>query len=243
MKAAWNAIVSQLSSLIKESRPASTWPFSTPLSLTSPTKRASTSSTSSSSVKADSTKNVPRYYLAAVTPTGPGAAPLPDWVEVLNAALFNNQAPPPLPWTKIHVTDELCDHKIPLSVVKTHQVLVVKRGGCDFSNKLQNIPAYTPRADALQVVLVVSYGVHRDAAEAEAAEDHDSDETELIRPYLERQQITPAGLPRRNPIPMLLVGGGKRVYDALKDGSVGVGIKRRYHVETKGVRIANLVVV
>ena len=145
------------------------------------------------------------------------------------------------------MTDELCDHKLPLSVVKSHQVLVVKRGGCDFSDKLQNIPTFMPSSGALQVVIVVSYGQQRDAAEngESGSEDEttDQDDANLVRPYLERQQITPAGLPRRNPLPMLLVGGGQNVYDAFKERAVGVGVKRRYHVESGGVRIANLVIV
>ena len=66
---------------------------------------------------------------------------------------------------------------------------------------------------------------------------------DLVRPYLDRQQLTHSGLHRRNPIPMVLVSGGERVYTALKEQAVGVGVMRRYHVETQGVRIANLVVV
>ncbi|EXJ57931.1 mannosyl-oligosaccharide alpha-1,2-mannosidase [Cladophialophora yegresii CBS 114405] len=239
MRAAWNAIVSQISSLIKDSRPASTWPFPTPLSLTVPTKRAVTSSSSTSTSPPDHSQGQPRYHLSAVTATGPGAAPLPSWPEVPNFVPLNSASPPSLPWTKIYATDELCDHKIPLSVVRTHQVLVLKRGGCDWSDKLQNIPAFTPASGALQVVVVVNYGHSR----GQEDEGDDGDEADLVRPYLPRQQTTPAGLVRRNPIPMVLVGGGDKVYDALKERAVGVGIKRRYHVETKAVRIANLVIV
>jgi hypothetical protein len=254
MRAAWNAIVSQISGLIKDGRPPSTWPFSTPLSLTSPTKRASTSSTSASTSSHDHGQGQPRYHLSAVTATGPGAAPLPAWPEVPNFVPLNDPSLPPLPWTKIYVTDHLCDHKIPLSVVRTHQVLVVKRGGCDLSDKLQNIPAFTPGSGALQLVVVVSYGQAREGAhdgddggEQEEGDEGDDgadyDEADLIRPYLPRQQTTPAGLHRRNPIPMVLVGGGEKVYDAFRQRAVGVGVKRRYHVETKGVRIANLLIV
>jgi hypothetical protein len=236
VKGAWNALFSQISSLMRENRPMATWPFSTPLSLSSPTKRPSVLSTSSAGTQAERDR-LPRYYIAAVAPSGPGAAPLADWMEVPHPAVLANQPSRPLSWTKIHVTDELCDHQIPLSVVKTHQVLVVKRGGCDFSTKLQNIPAYTPRAESLQVVVVVNYGT------VSEDDSHVVDEAELIRPYLHHQQMTPGGLPRRNPLPMILVGGGKKVHDAFKNGAVGVGIKRRYHVETQGVRIANLIIV
>jgi hypothetical protein len=156
---------------------------------------------------------------------------------------------PPLPWSRVYAADELCDRRLPMNVVKTHQVLVVRRGGCSFGRKLANIPSYSPSSssNALQLVIVVSYG-HDDSsrvdedADADADVD-DDDEDSLIRPYLDQQQTTPAGLPRHHPIPMVLVAGGQRVYDALKDRTVGVGIKRRYHVETKGVRIANLVIV
>ncbi|OCT50876.1 Glycosyl hydrolase family 47 protein [Cladophialophora carrionii] len=255
MRAAWNAIISQISSLIKDTRPPSTWPFSTPLSLTPPTKRAATSSRSTSTSSPGHGQGQPRYHLSAVTATGPGAAPLPAWPEVPNFVPLNSPSPPPLPWTKIYATDQLCDHKIPLSVIRTHQVLVVKRGGCDWSDKLENIPAFTPGNSALQLVVVVNYGQGHDHGVAEddrgdgdgdsdqgrVGADHD--EADLVRPFLPRQQTTPAGLYRRNPIPMVLVGGGDKVYDALKERAVGVGIKRRYHVETKGVRIANLVIV
>lgn len=256
LHAAWNAIVSQISGLIKDSRPASAWPFSTPLSFASSPRRssASSTSTSSSSPKNPNHAGSPRYQIAAITPTGPGAAPLPAWPEANTWALSPNAASSTssLTWTKIYATDELCSHKLPLSVVKNHQVLVVKRGGCDFADKLENIPAYAPGASALQVVVVVSYGhgTARGGEEADSYRDGESDgdavyddEVNLIRPYLDREQFTPAGLPRRNPIPMVLVGGGDKVYDALKDGAVGVGIKRRYHVETQGVRISNLNIV
>lgn len=256
MKAAWNAIVSQLSSLIKDpSQPA--WPFSTPLSLSSSsTKRAS------ASPKAGAP---PRYHLGAVTPAGPGAAPLPDWPDVLGVT-SPGATVPTLPWTKIFATDELCDHRLPLSVVKNHQILLVTRGGCNFSTKLNNIPSYSPSSHSLQLVVVVSYGNSdgvehtTDDAEFESSDNNGAfddnqereqdnihvefhDEEVLTRPFLDVKQTTPAGLLRRNPIPMVMVGGGKRVYDALKDRAIAVGVKRRYHVETKGVRISNLIIV
>ncbi|KIW86924.1 uncharacterized protein Z519_12546 [Cladophialophora bantiana CBS 173.52] len=263
MRAAWNAIVSQISSLIRESRAPSPWPFSTALSLTSTpaTRRVSSSSTTSSSSPKVGAGNLLRYHLAAVTPTGPGAAPLPDWPEV-STLVSPGASLPALSWTKIYVTDELCDHRLPVSVVKQHQILVVKRGKCDFSAKLENIPAYKPSAQALQLVIIVSFGQNEvvehggvggeeDQPSARGVPNDDEgahpddayDEANLIRPYLHQRQTTPAGLPRRNPIPMVLVGGGRRVYDVFKNGAVAAGVKRRYHVETQGVRIANLDIV
>jgi hypothetical protein len=242
MKAAWNAIVSQISSLMRDSAPQPAWPFSTPVSLTSASVKDSSSSTTTS-FQSSSDDNRPRYHISAVTPTGPGAAPLPEWPE---AQTFTapNTAILPLIWDKIYVADQLCNHKLPSWVAKNHQVLVIKRGGCDFSDKLQNIPSFVPNRESLQLVVIVSYGNGRDSEYSDIDDNEEGDDTtSLIRPFLERQQITPAGLPRRNPIPMVLVGGGKKVYDAFKHQAVGVGVKRRYHVETSGVKIENFIIV
>ncbi|KAK5262715.1 hypothetical protein LTR40_014912, partial [Exophiala xenobiotica] len=153
---------------------------------------------------------------------------------------------PPLLWKSIYATDELCDHKLSLHVVKTHQILVIKRGGCSFSRKLSNIPAFSPSSQSLQLVILVSYGTDQisddSGDQASAGAGAGDDEENLVRPYLDEAQKTPAGLPRHNAIPMVMVAGGKRVYDTLATKTVGVGIKRRYHVETKGVRIANLII-
>ncbi|EHY54292.1 hypothetical protein HRR83_008130 [Exophiala dermatitidis] len=265
VKAAWNAIVAQISSLLRD-RPQfvdTAWPFSTAFSLPSSTPAPTHNSmrTLGSYFVEQQHSHNPRYQLQAVTPTGPGAAPLPDWPEVstiipLGASVHAAQQ---MPWTKVYATDELCDHKLPLSVVRSHQVLVVKRGGCNFSRKLQNIPSFSPSAQSLQLVVVVSYG-NSNADDGATGDDqyskdshqhqhHGGDgdngdqEEALPRPYLHEPQLTPAGLPRRNPIPMVLVGGGDKVYDALTRRTIGVGIKRRYHVETRGVRIANLHIV
>ncbi|KIX05669.1 uncharacterized protein Z518_03641 [Rhinocladiella mackenziei CBS 650.93] len=235
MRAAWNAIVSQISNFIRD-RPQTSWPFSTPISLHSALPVQGSAPSSSDGLS--------RYHLTAVTPTGPGAAPLPDWPEVSAVTPPGGQIAP-LPWTRIYATDELCDHKLPLSIVKTHQILVVKRGSCNFSRKLNNIPSYSPSPQALQLVVVVSYGNHEvsDVDVENGPYSEDQNEEALVRPYLEEQQTTPAGLPRYNPIPVIMVAGGQRVYDALVEKTVGMGIKRRYHVETRGVRIANLIIV
>ncbi|KIW18320.1 hypothetical protein PV08_02608 [Exophiala spinifera] len=241
MRAAWNAIVSQISNLLKDHQPQPSWPFTTPLSIRS-------TSTSQQQAASSSSENTPRYHLAAVTPTGPGAAPLPDWPEVMSMTAAGSQSPP-LSWTTVYATDDLCNHKLPAHVVKTHQVLVVKRGGCNFSAKLANIPTFTPSAHSLQLVIVVSYGSDRVSEDEDpvggggGGGGFDDEEHQLVRPHLDQPQRTPAGLPRHNPIPMVMVGGGKNVYDALATKTVGVGVKRRYHVETQGVRITNLIIV
>ncbi|KAL6243509.1 hypothetical protein RBB50_009502 [Rhinocladiella similis] len=238
MRAAWNAIVSQISSFLKD-HPQPSWPFATPLSVHSTLLSEQQASSSSESK--------PRYHIAAVTPTGPGAATLPDWPEVVSMTTAGSP-PPALSWNTVYATDDLCDHNLPAHVAKTHQILVVKRGGCNFSRKLANIPTFTPSAQSLQLVIVVSYGSDRISEDDEVVGGGGggggdfNDEENLIRPHLDQPQRTPAGLPRHNTIPMVMVGGGKNVYDALALNTVGVGVKRRYHVETKGVRIANLII-
>lgn len=232
VRAAWNALVSQLSSLIKDRRQPP-WPFSTSLSLNPLATPRSSISTPD--------EGPPRYHLPAVIPTGPGAAPIPDWPEVATITMTGAPAPS-LQWTKIYATDELCDHRLALSLVRNIQVLVIKRGGCNFSTKLANIPSFSPSHHSLQLVIFVSSG-QSDSTSLNDADDDMESEEELVRPFLDKMQFTPAGLPRHNPIPTVMVAGGKKVYEALANRAIGIGIKRRYHVETRNVRIGNLYVV
>jgi hypothetical protein len=62
-----------------------------------------------------------------------------------------------LPWSTIYFADEICDHRILREIAQSHQVLVIKRGGCSFSQKLRNIAAYPPSRHALKLVIVVDY--------------------------------------------------------------------------------------
>jgi len=68
------------------------------------------------------------------------------------------------------------------------------------------------------------------------------EEHELVRPLLDEPQRTSKGLLRRNPLPLVMVGGGERTYEALRRAK-GLGVKRRYVMEAQGVRIINLIVV
>ena len=210
-----------------------------------------------------------RLYIPAIAAWGKGAAPIPDWKEAPSLRSSAAESTAGLTWSTIHATDELCDHTLPGWIVKQHQVLVVKRGGCSFWDKLANIPAFVPSPQALHLVVVVSDGgnapsnpifdVEKDedtrqdsdgtcffqveeAAEAttsptEIAEDH------LIRPLLDKEQRTTTGLLRRHPLPLLLVGGGEQMYQALSQHAKGVAIKRRYSIEAQGVKITNLIIV
>ncbi|KAF2679958.1 glycoside hydrolase family 47 protein [Lentithecium fluviatile CBS 122367] len=63
----------------------------------------------------------------------------------------------------------------------------------------------------------------------------------LIQPLLDETQYTPSGLPRPNPIPLIMVGGGDETIALLKKAGA-VGVRRRYYFLSQGVRIGNLIV-
>ena len=174
-------------------------------------------------------KASPREYVAAISPVGVGAAPLPDVEDALGPDIHG--APQgDVPWHSIYVTDENCNTKLPASVPKEHQVIVIKRGGCSFDEKLRNIPTFAPSKSSLQLVIVVSY-----------EDEPGLPPGWLIRPLLESPQTTASGLPRHNAIAMIMVGGGDKTY-SIFEKAVGVGIKRRYSVQAQGIPISNLVI-
>lgn len=172
----------------------------------------------------------PRSYFPAVMPVGPGVAPLPDVEDALSPDIHG--APQgPLLWHTIHILEENCDaHALPASVPKETEIIVMKRGGCSFDEKLRNIPTFAPSEKSLKLVVVVSY-----------EDEPGLPPGFLIRPLLETSQLMASGLPRRNPVPMVMVGGGEGTYGVLRR-AVGVGVKRRYSVQAQGIPISNLVI-
>jgi len=173
----------------------------------------------------------PREYIAAIMPVGVGAAPMPDVDEALGPDVHG--APQGgLLFHSIHVASENCesDSKLPMSVPKDSEILVIKRGGCSFDEKLRNIPTFAPSKSSLKLVVVVSYD-----EEPGLPSDY------LIRPLLEATQTTSSGLLRHNPIPMVMVAGGEKTYSVF-ERAVRVGVKRRYSVQAQGVPISNLVI-
>ena len=210
-----------------------------------------------------------RHYIPAILPTGLGAAPLPDTEEALGPDIAGNPQGTLL-YNSIYVGDTNCKKPLPASVAKTHQVVVLRRGVCSFSQKMQNIPAYPPSRSGLQLVVVVSSELDDDRPERSWYDDEDegedgippdrkrraqsrgqgkkqdgeggrSREEVLIRPLLDMTQMTPKGLPRRNPIPMVMIGGGEETMEMFR-GAVGVGIKRRWRVRARGVEVGNLII-
>lgn len=234
VKSAWGALVSKLSSMIDTSSFTFPLPSPHPFTTTSP--------------------NSGRTLIPAITATGLGAAPLPDWSE-LPANAANNAADPnkaavaaaaaqALPWTTIYATDELCTHKLPTAVPREHQVIVVKRGGCSFSEKLANIPLFAPAPAALQLVVLVSGTGTGTTATAGGDDNAAEDEGEdvLIRPLLEERQVSGgSGLVRREPIPVVMVGGGEDAYRLLS-GAAELGVRRRWEVRVGGVKVDNLII-
>ncbi|KAI9656151.1 MAG: alpha mannosidase-like protein [Alyxoria varia] len=177
------------------------------------------------SAKLSRGNNLPltRPLLSATAATGVGAAPLPDVPDAVS------NAGTPLQWTSVFVSDEACDGKLPPHAPRDHQVIVMKRGSCTFSEKLRNIPSFAPSTQSLQIVLIVSF-----------REDYIGDP--MTRPLLDDSQYTPSGILRRYPIPMVMVHGDEATYAMLKSVK-GVGLRRRYHFSSQGLQIGNLVVV
>ena len=173
-------------------------------------------------------KNPPREYMPAVMPVGVGVAPLPD-VDDSHGPDIQGAPQGEVPWRSIYVGDENCKTKLPASVPKEHQVIVLKRGDCSFDEKLRNIPTFAPSKSSLQLVVVVSYD-----------DEPGLPAGWLIRPLLESVQTTASGLPRHNPIAMVMVGGGEKTYGVF-ERAVGLGVKRRYSVQAQGIPISNLV--
>lgn len=177
----------------------------------------------------------PRLTLPAAVSVGLGSGPLP---EVSDSSTLSSDR---LPWSSIHLADEICDHRILREIVQNHQVLVIKRGGCSFSEKLRNIAAYPPSHSALKLVIVVSYDEGGVASTSPSSLAAVRSEPYLIRPLLDEIQMT-AGIPRPHLISMVMVGGGDETYELLRRAG-GVGIRRRYSVHTQGIPINNVYIV
>ena len=195
------------------------------------------------------------YSLPAYFSTGPGAAAIPDDQVPLGEEQgeYEGFDSTSLAWKTIYLSDETCTHRLPVSAPRDHQVIIMKRGGCTFSQKMQNIPSFAPSPRSLQMVVVVSFSArhHAAAADDDAAaatsnnigDDDDDDQVEMqfIRPLLDKIQVTPAGIARPHPIPMIMVDGGEDVYNAVKRAR-SVGMKRRWHIFSQGLRISNVII-
>lgn len=170
----------------------------------------------------------------AITPIGVGAAPLPPVDIPANAHIPATGPVPPhlLPWTTIYAADQACNALLPEEAPRDHQLIIMRRGGCTFSEKLANIPAYKPSPQSLQLVIIVS------------SEGDEDDGVILSRPLLPEEQRTPSGIMRRSGIPMVMVAGGEAVYNewtAAREGA-RMGMTRKWSVESDGRKIGNIIV-
>lgn len=184
-----------------------------------------------------------RHALEAALPTGPGMAPLPD----TNDADLTYSTENELVWTSIYVHNtQLCNEILDPAIPKHHQIIAIPRGGCSFSTKLRNIPAFPPDSASLQLVIIISYLQHEHPSQHSEtpprAKEWSRNPPALVQPLLDETQYSPTGLLRAHPIPLVMIGGGDASADMLKR-AVGVGVRRRVFFVSQGVRIGNLIVV
>lgn len=184
---------------------------------------------------------IPTVYkfatLPAIAPTGLGAAPIIDVPEAPNPALGAQSER--LTWSRIYFAGEACAAKLPDDAARKHEVIVMRRGGCTFSEKLANIPSFTPTSGSLKLVIIISNEKEEESEEFGLPKGHGY---HLIRPLLEKEQTTPSGLRRHHQISMVMVGGGEDV-EKLFRSSRSVGLRRRYHVESQGLVVGNIKII
>ncbi|KAI5467430.1 glycosyl hydrolase family 47-domain-containing protein [Mariannaea sp. PMI_226] len=170
---------------------------------------------------------------SAFTATGPGAFPLPPITDtpVIGSPSYNTKKPfLNFPWTTIFLGDYACDSPLPDLAPREHQVIVLRRGGCSFSEKIAHIPSFSPSPTSLQLVIVVDEGL-----------EGEGEEGELVRPLLAEAQLTPHGIKRFHGVPMVLMHAEKGSYAKFVNAR-GVGMRRRYWVESQGLVVENAIV-
>lgn len=178
----------------------------------------------------DLPEKFPFMIVSAVAPTGLGSVPVVDVAEAPDP----NDGPreETLSWTSIYFADQACEHKLPDEAARKHEVIIIRRGGCTFSEKLANVPSFTPTSRSLKLVIVVS----------EEDTSGENGENNLFQPLLDKAQLTPGGLARHHQISMVMVGGGEKIWDLLAR-TRSIGLRRRYHIESQGLVVGNIVVV
>ncbi|KAF7556632.1 hypothetical protein G7046_g6240 [Stylonectria norvegica] len=173
------------------------------------------------------------YSWEAFTGTGPGAFPLPSTADtpIPGYPTYNTKAPlSNFPWTTIYLAGQACGAPLPDTAPREHQVIIMRRGGCSFSDKLERIPSFSVSPSALQLVIVI-----------DDSEGDDDEEEEPVRPMLVNAQKTPGGMKRLNGVPLVLMRAGKGDHKLLKEAK-GIGMRRKYWVESQGLFVENAVV-
>lgn len=173
------------------------------------------------------------YTWQAYTSVGAGSYPVPSILDtpIPGGPTYNSADPlANFPWKAIYIADQACSSPLPESASRDHQIIIVRRGGCSFSEKVANIPAFVPRRDALQLVIVV-----------DEADERGRHKDELPRPLLEAEQLTPKGMKRLHGVPLVLMRVGRGEYD-LFGNALAVGMRRKYTIVSQGLIIDNAVV-
>lgn len=178
----------------------------------------------------------PVFSWEATTAVGPGAFPLPPVPDtpLVSSPGYNAKRPADnFPWKRVYLAGHACDGALPETASRGHQVIVMLRGGCNFSEKLDKIPSFSPAHGSLQLVVVVD--------ETQAADEATGNEAEPPRPLLDREQLTPKGIKRLNGVPMVLMRADPGSYDLFGEASA-VGLRRRYDISSQGRRVENAIV-
>lgn len=177
-----------------------------------------------------------RWIIPATLPTGPGSAPIP-------AAMHTSGDPTTLPsgelpFSSILIIDsDLCPvnsnpnaapvNPLPAHLIKDYDIIIIKRGGCSFSDKLTRFPTIpqgsrngrgTASDKGLKLVIVVCFDDDSSAWTTGGAAG-----VGLARPLLQEPQKSPMGIQRRHGISMVLVGGGQHVWDLFERAATAVG--------------------
>ncbi|KAH7219265.1 glycosyl hydrolase family 47-domain-containing protein [Fusarium oxysporum] len=169
----------------------------------------------------------------AYTSTGPGAFPLPPIIDtpMVGSPSYNSRKPVAnFPWKTVFLGGEACGAPLPESSSRQHQIIVIRRGGCSFSEKLERIPSFPASPHTLQLVIVIDEG-----------DDSEEGPDEIVRPLLTTAQVTPRGMGRLNGVPLVLMRGAKGDYERFGEAK-GVGMRRKYVVESQGMLIENAIV-
>ncbi|KID96868.1 htmAp, Glycosyl hydrolase family 47, partial [Metarhizium majus ARSEF 297] len=169
----------------------------------------------------------------AFTSVGAGSYPVPSILDspIPGSPTYNSDDPMAnFPWKAIYIADEACSGPLPDSAPRDHQVIVIRRGGCSFSDKVANIPAFAPRRSSLQLVIVV-----------DEADEHGQHRDELPRPLMEVEQLTPKGMKRLHGVPLVLMRVARGEYD-LFHSALAAGMRRKYTIVSQGLIIDNAVV-
>ncbi|KAK6544112.1 alpha mannosidase-like protein [Orbilia ellipsospora] len=190
-----------------------------------------------------------RRHLHAILSSGIGAVEIPPLAGKTHQFLRSMEytPSPTLPWRSIYVAGLACDGPLP-SIAATYPVILLKRGRCPFSQKMNNIPT----SNAIKLAIVVNfddsvlthklYGEVVDLDKGGGVNDWVGLRDDfLIRPLLDKYQVDSRnGQRRKNPVALVFVGGGDATYSALAEAKA-VGLRQRWKVTLDEVIVGNFV--